>query len=84
MATYKQIQVWVKKNYGFAPETCWIADVKSQSGLAMRKAPNRKGMERVKPCTPEKAEYIRAALHHFGMTKMTQPTEVRAIFWICC
>ena len=67
MATYKQIQTWVKQNHGFVPATCWIADVKSQSGLPMGKAPNRKGAERVKPCPPEKIEPIRAALSHFGM-----------------
>lgn len=67
MATYKQIQAWVKHNYDFIPETCWIADVKSQSGVQMRKAPNRKGVKRVKPGPPEKAESIRAALRHFGM-----------------
>lgn len=69
MATYKQIQTWVKQNYGFVPETCWIADIKSQSGLPMREAPNRKGAKRVKPCPPEKAESIRAALRHFGMIR---------------
>lgn len=69
MATYKQIQAWVKQNYGFVPETCWIADVKSQSGLPMRKAPNRQGAERVKPCPPKKVGSIRAALHHFGMIR---------------
>ena len=37
MATYKQIQTWVKQNHGFVPQTCWIADVKSKSGLAMGK-----------------------------------------------
>jgi len=67
MATYKQIQDWVKKTYDFVPETCWIADVKSQSGLPMRKAPNRQGVARVKPCPPEKIQPIRAALKHFGM-----------------
>ncbi len=69
MATYKQIQTWVKQNYGFVPETCWIADIKSRSGLSMREAPNRKGAERVKPCPPEKVESIRAALRHFGMIR---------------
>jgi hypothetical protein len=69
MATYKQIQTWVKQNYGFVPETCWIADVKSQAGLPMQIAPNRKGVERVKPCPPEKMESIRAALRHFGMIR---------------
>jgi hypothetical protein len=69
MATYKQIQAWVKHNYSFVPATCWIADVKSQSGLPMRKAPNRKGAERVKPCPPEKMEAIQKALRYFGMTE---------------
>jgi hypothetical protein len=69
MATYKQIQTWVKQTYGFVPKTCWIADVKFQSGMPMRKAPNRRGVERVKPCPPEKVESIRSALQHFGMIK---------------
>lgn len=69
MATYKQIQTWVKQNYGFVPETCWIADVKSQSGLSMRRAPYRKSAERVKPCPLEKIEIILTALRHFGMTR---------------
>lgn len=67
MGTYKQIQAWVKQNYGFVPATCWIADVKFQSGLPMRKAPNRQGVERVKPCPPDKVKSIRATLRHFGM-----------------
>lgn len=69
MATYKQIQAWVKQQYGFVPETCWIAHVKQISGLALRKAPNRQGNERVKPCPPERVEPIRAALRNFGMIK---------------
>jgi hypothetical protein len=67
MATYKQIQGWVKHKYGFIPKTCWIAHVKNMSGLPMRKAPNRKGTERVEPCPPGKVELIRSALRHFGM-----------------
>ncbi len=67
MATYKQIQDWVKQQYGFVPRTCWIAHVKSMSGLPMRKAPNRQGTERKSPCPAEKVEPIRAALRHFGM-----------------
>ncbi len=69
MATYKQIQTWVKQNYGFVPETCWIADMKFRAGLPMRKAPNRKGAERVRPCPPEKMAPIQAALRHFGMIR---------------
>jgi hypothetical protein len=67
MATYQQIQSWVKQRYGFLPKTCWIAHVKHMCGLPMRKAPNRQGAERVEPYPPKKVEPIRAALRHFGM-----------------
>ena len=67
MATYKEIQSWVKQNYGFVPKTCWIAEVKEQAGLPVRKAHNRQGAERVYSCPREKAEAIRAAMSHFGM-----------------
>ena len=65
MATYKEIQVWVKQHYGFVPKTCWIAHVKHLCGLPMRKASNRIGEERVYPCPPEKEEPIRSALRYF-------------------
>jgi hypothetical protein len=69
MATYKQIQDWVKKEYGFDPKTCWIAHVKELSGLPVRRAWNRRGAKRENPCPPEKVESIREALRHFGMIK---------------
>ena len=69
MATYKQIQDWVKLHYDFVPQTCWIADVKQMNNIPMRKAFNRVGECRVKPCPPEKVEPIQAALEHFGMIK---------------
>lgn len=46
MATYKQIQNHVKQKYGFIPKTCRIADIKSQHGLTIRVAHNRKGGEK--------------------------------------
>ena len=67
MTIYKQTQTAVKLKYGFVPETCWIADVKSRTGLPMRKASNRKGIEGVRPCPPEKVESIQSALWHFGI-----------------
>ncbi len=67
MATYKEIQQWVKQKYNFVPKTCWIAHVKELSGLPVAQASNRKGEERMKPCPPEKIESIRAAFRHFGM-----------------
>jgi len=67
MATYKMIQIWVKQNFGFIPETCWITHVKEMFGLPLRKAPNRKGKDRMWPCPPEKVEPIQLAFRHFKM-----------------
>ena len=67
MATYTQIQDYVRKHYGYTPETCWVAHVKELVGLPVRQAHNRRGIVRVKPCPPEKQEHIRKAFVHFGM-----------------
>lgn len=69
MATYKQIQIWVKEKYHFIVKTCWIADIKNQCGLPMRVAPNRIGKDRINPCPTNKKEPIISALLHFGMIK---------------
>jgi hypothetical protein len=66
-ATYKQIQSWVKQNYGFVPKTCWIAHVKNMCGLPMRNAPNRLGEDLVNPCPQGKIEPIKAAFRYFKM-----------------
>ena len=68
MATYKQIQDWVKTNFGFTPKTCWIAHVKEICGLEPRKAPNRLDeAKRSNPCPSSKVEAIKQAFKHFGM-----------------
>ena len=67
MATYKQIQAYVHKKYGYVPETCWIAHVKELSGLPVRRAPNRRSDEREKPCPPGKQPDIREAFEYFEM-----------------
>ena len=67
MATYQQIQQWVKKKYGFTVKTCWIADVKEQCGLPMRVSPNRQGKNRLHTCPKNKIRYIKKAFRHFGM-----------------
>jgi len=67
MATYKEIQTYVKKQFGFVPKTCWIAHVKYLSGLPMQKAPNRQGEDRLESCPDDRIEAIRAALRHFGI-----------------
>jgi len=68
MATYKQIQDWIRNTYGFTAQTCHIADVKRKCGLPVRLAHNRIDPNNpVKPCPPEKVEPIRKALRHFNM-----------------
>ena len=55
MATYKQIQEYVKYNYGFVPKTCWIAHMKEVCGIYVKKAPNRISPDkRKKPCPIDK------------------------------
>jgi hypothetical protein len=68
MATYREIQDYVRDRYGFEAQTCWIAHVKELSGLQVRHAHNRQNKQRrVKPCPPEKVEPIREALRHYRM-----------------
>ena len=68
MATYKEIQAYVKEKYGFIPKTCWIAHKKEVCGISVKNAPNRISPDkREKPCPPEKMKYIKDAFTHFGM-----------------
>jgi hypothetical protein len=67
MGLYSQVQGWVKECYGFVPQSCWIANVKEQQGLPVRRAPNRQGPERAKLCPSEKAPAIVAALRYYGL-----------------
>lgn len=67
MATYKEIQIWIKENKGIIVQTCHIAHVKEICGIPMREASNRNGNERKKPCPMDKIEIIKEAFIHFGM-----------------
>ena len=67
LATYKEVQQWVKTNYGFVPKTCWIAHCKDILGLEPRKAPNRQSSVRTNPCPPEKKDAIVKAFKHYDM-----------------
>lgn len=69
MATYRQIQQYVKERFGFVPKHCWIADVKEQAELSVRRAWNRAGDERLNPCPPDKVEAILNAFRHFRMIR---------------
>ncbi|MBB6444104.1 hypothetical protein [Bacillus benzoevorans] len=68
MATYKEIQAFVKENFGYTPKTCWIAHTKEICGLSPKVAHNRnKVNERVFPSPEEKQEDIKSAFRYFGM-----------------
>ena len=68
MATYKEIQSYVKTNYGFVPKSCWIAHMKEICKLPVKISPNRYSTDkRENPCPPEKMEAIKVAFLHFNM-----------------
>ena len=68
MATYTQIQDYVKQKYSFVPKSCWIAHMKEACGLNPKVSPNRHSPHaRVHPCPPEKQEAIKDAFLHFKM-----------------
>jgi len=70
MATYREIQEWVRQHHGFVPETCWIAHVKADRGLTKAVAPNRLAAQgRARPCPPAKRAAIESALRRFGLLR---------------
>ncbi len=68
MATYKQIQQWVKNVHGFTPKPCWIAHIKAENGKTTRIAANRLDPNtRQQPCPQNKRPAVEQALRHFGV-----------------
>lgn len=68
MARYKEIQEFVKLNFGHTQKTSWIAHSKEVHGLSPKIANYRNDInKRVYPCPIEKQEDIRKAFQHFGM-----------------
>jgi hypothetical protein len=61
MSFNKEVQFRVRRRAGFVPKSSWIADVKEQLGMPVRRARNRVG-ERKYRCPPEKREAIIEAL----------------------
>jgi len=67
MATYKQMQDYVRDNFGYVPKTCWIAHMKEICGLSPQIAKNRRSHAvRMYPCPPEKQDDLRKAFMHFN------------------
>lgn len=70
MATYAEIQKYIKAKYGYSVKTCWIAHMKEVCGLPVRMANNRQSeSSRMYPCPTEKQKAIRDAFAHFQMHK---------------
>ena len=64
----KQIQEYTKNHFGYYAKTCWIADVKSQCGIYVKPAWNRKDKyNREVPCPQNKINDIREALNFFSL-----------------
>lgn len=65
--TYKMIQEYVEKKYGFKVHTAYIAEVKRSLGLTMYDAPNAvEELKQPRNCPPkEKVEAIADALKCF-------------------
>ncbi len=68
MATYGEIQSYIKNKYGYIVKGCWIAHVKEMSGLDVKVSYRREDINKRKvPCPESKIEPIKDALRHFGM-----------------
>lgn len=68
MATYKQIQDYVKEIYGYTPRTTWIAHMKEICGLNPKMAATRRSpIKRVNPCPPDRQDDLRKAFIYFKM-----------------
>lgn len=68
MATYKQIQEWIKLNHNCSVKTCWIAHAKEIYGIPVKMSPNRYDENiRTNPRPDDKVAYIKGAFEHFGM-----------------
>jgi len=68
MATYKQIQEYVRETHGYVPKTCWIAHMKEICGLNPQVARNRRSAtNRMYPCPPHRQDDLRKTLAHFKL-----------------
>ncbi len=68
MATYKEIQEYVKNNYKVSIKTCWIADIKEKYNLITKTAPNRISQsKRMHPCPIKHQAKIEEAFKYYKM-----------------
>ena len=68
MATYKQIQEYIKEKYGLIAHTSYIAEVKRKHGIKMINVrSNEDTLKKAKHPTQEMTKAIEDALIHFGV-----------------
>ena len=67
MVTYQTIKDYVKEKHGINIKSSWIAHAKEIYNIPVKKAPNRKGNERLWPCPKKRLEQIKEAFTHFEM-----------------
>jgi hypothetical protein len=68
MATYREIQKYVKDTYAFVPKTYWIAHAKEMLSSPIEVAPNRISLtQRQMTCPTDKLQAIKEAFEHFKM-----------------
>ena len=66
MATYKQIQEYIKTKHQVTIKTCWIAHAKEQLGLSLKASQrSSEGKPRVYPCPPDRLPLIKEAFEYF-------------------
>jgi len=66
--TNKDIINYVKSNFGYKPESCWIAHVKEICGIHVKIAHNRISKDKRKVSCPEnKINDIKKALLYFRL-----------------
>lgn len=59
IATYKDIQNYIKEKYNISIKTCWIAHMKEVCGLKPRMSSNRIDTNKRKyPCPEDKQEIV--------------------------
>lgn len=73
MATYREIQQYVKHKHGITVRTCWIADIKEEHGLTRGPAHNRGKSGKSYPCPPRFRPLIEDALRHFDYMRSYPP-----------
>jgi len=67
MATYKQIQKYIREEMGARNiKTCYIAHAKERFGIPVRRSLTREGERKIK-CPNGKLNLIDAAFRHFQM-----------------